>query len=167
MLQKATTHHSHAHAHAVCCSVLQGVTVCCRVSAKRHHSSRTRTRTCSVLQCVAVCCSVLQCVAGCCNVIAKRHHSSLSHTHTHSLSLSLRQMQQKDTAPPSDPPPRLSLSLSLSHTHTHAGGCSKKTPFPPLSETHFPNYRPAFEPLDSWRALTALAVAGHWIKILR
>ena len=34
---------------AVCCSVLQGVAMCCSVF--------------SVLQCVAVCCSVLQCVA--------------------------------------------------------------------------------------------------------
>jgi len=43
----------------ICCSVLQGVAVCCIVCVK----------SCSVLQCVAVCCSVLQCVAVCCSVL--------------------------------------------------------------------------------------------------
>ena len=42
---------------AVCCSVLQCVTVLC--------TSHFVLLCCSVLQCVAVCCSVLQCVAVC------------------------------------------------------------------------------------------------------
>jgi len=64
---------------AVCCSVLQWVTVSCSglqcetKSDGRHGSDGEHCLSgddrCSVLQCVAVCCSVLQCVAVCCSVL--------------------------------------------------------------------------------------------------
>ena len=47
---------------AVCCRVLQCVTVCCSVF-------QCVAVCCVVLQCVTVCCSVLQCVAVCCSVL--------------------------------------------------------------------------------------------------
>ena len=56
----------------MCCSALQCVTVCRRVT---HTASQVLivgvlcvAVCCSVLQCVAVCCSALQCVAVCCRV---------------------------------------------------------------------------------------------------
>ena len=66
----------------VCCSALQCVTVCRRVT-------RTTSQVllvgvlcvvvcCSVLQCVAVRCSVLQCVAVCCSVLQSDSHSEFS-----------------------------------------------------------------------------------------
>ena len=65
---------------AVCCSVLQYVTVfcvavCCSVVSPVYvhlapkHRALCRLVCCIVLQCVAVCCSVLQCVAVCCSVV--------------------------------------------------------------------------------------------------
>jgi len=76
----------------VCCSVLQGVAVCCGVYMSARRSSRSCSVSsvsavkprcvavccsvlqcvavyCSVLRCVTVCCSVLQCVAVCCSVL--------------------------------------------------------------------------------------------------
>ena len=46
-------------------------------------------------------------------------------------------------------------------------GCTKEIPLPPMPKMDFPDYTKAMEPLMSYRALTALAVAGHWIKVLR
>jgi len=91
---------------AVCCSVLQRVAACCRVSATRKtmHTDRsihTRLDTCSMLQCVTVCgcmsqlatvccgdcvavrCGVLQCVALCCSVVqcVAARHSAVSLYH--------------------------------------------------------------------------------------
>jgi len=55
---------------AVCCSVLQCVTVYSQFSSELTFEMfrecwDSSFLSCSVLQCVAVCCSVLQCVAGC------------------------------------------------------------------------------------------------------
>jgi hypothetical protein len=46
-------------------------------------------------------------------------------------------------------------------------GCTKEIPLPPMPKMDFPDYTKAMEPLMSYRALTALSVAGHWIKVLR
>ena len=62
---------------AACCSVLQRVAVCSKVSWLWKRSPRCRFRSCvvavccSVLQCIAVYCSVLQCVAVWCSVVQR------------------------------------------------------------------------------------------------
>ena len=72
---------AHFYKSPMCCSVLQGVAMCCSV----HYSTDGRdvlqcdamwcsvlqcvVVLCNVVQCVAVCCSVLQCVAVCCSVL--------------------------------------------------------------------------------------------------
>jgi len=59
---------------AVCCSVLQCITVSCNVLKRVEKIwcpkfASSLHLCCSVLQCVAVCCSVLQCAAMCCSVL--------------------------------------------------------------------------------------------------
>jgi len=52
---------------AVCCRVLQWVTVCC--SASKRRLRLVVELCCSVLQCVVVWCNALHCVAVCCRVL--------------------------------------------------------------------------------------------------
>jgi len=53
----------------VCCSVLQCVEVCCSVLLVGFETGLLKLQLCYLVRCVAVCYSVLQCVTVCCSVL--------------------------------------------------------------------------------------------------